>query len=291
MPEATQEKWLAALRRAARAGRKEILEHYDELSRRKVLRRGAGGDLTLLIDEVSEKAILGSLSRDLGEDSFVFVSEELGEARVKDKEKLLPVVVCDPLDGSHNAQVGVPFCSVSIAVLGARQPMPRSRRRLFGDTDVALVESVMTSDEYAAVKGKGSFHNGRKIERRASAGQGRIETLGIECSDIDYLKQLVDRMTKKRVKKVRVLGSVAMSMSLLAGGALDALVFAQPGGARSIDSAAGYLIGKEAGCTFSDIATGAGIESAEVGFHSRLNILGARSGRVHRELVRLVREP
>ena len=254
------------------------------------MKRGAGGDLTILIDQVSETAILDSLRHDLGEQSFVFVSEELGEATVEGDEPR-PIVICDPLDGSHNAQVGIPLSSLSLAVLGVRKQMRPSRKRHFGDVDVALVQSIMTDDEYFGLRGQGAYHNGKSLTRsRASKESERIETLGIECSDVDYFKELITRLTKKRVNKLRALGSVAMSLSLLAEGGLDALIFAQPGGARSIDSAAGCLIAKEAGCIFSDLAGGKKIDSVEVGFHSRVNILGARSERIHREIVRLVHE-
>jgi len=78
--------------------------------------RGVGGDLTLRIDEVSERAIHDSLKSDLGEGSFVFLSEELGEVKVRNGDSL-PVVICDPLDGSQNAKVGIPFFSLSLCVI------------------------------------------------------------------------------------------------------------------------------------------------------------------------------
>lgn len=286
----TQQEWLSALRKAAKAGRRAILANYDETSRSRVVKRGVGGDLTLRIDEVSEKAIHRSLIHDLGEDSFVFISEELGEVRTKDNQPR-PVVICDPLDGSHNAQVGIPLFSLSLAVLGVKKKMRASDKRHFGDVDVALIQSIMTNDEYFALKGRGSYHNGEVLTKTSQEAGPQIKTLGIECGDIDYLKGLISKLTKKKVYKVRVLGSAAISLSLLAEGTLDALVFAQPGGARTIDSPAGYLIAKEAGCNFSDLASASrAIDMVEVGFHSRINLMGAKSDRVHRDLARLVRE-
>ncbi len=291
MSKITQQHWLAILRKAARAGRNAILENYDQASRRKVIKRGVGGDLTLRIDEVSENAIHKSLLRDLHEDSFVFVSEELGEARVTNDDPR-PIVICDPLDGSHNAQVGVPLFSLSLAVLGVKEKTRPSDKRHFGDVDVALIQSIMTNDEYFALKGRGSYHNGELLTKTRHEEGHRIKTLGIECGDIDYLKRLISKLTGKKVYKFRVLGSAAISLSLLAEGTLDALVFAQPGGARTIDSPGGYLIAKEAGCNFSDLAsTSRDIDLVEVGFHSRVNLIGAKNERVRRDLMRLVRQP
>ena len=291
MSKITQQHWLAILRKAARAGRNAILENYDKASRRKVIKRGVGGDLTLRIDEVSENAIHKSLLRDLHEDSFVFVSEELGEARVTNDDPR-PVVICDPLDGSHNAQVGVPLFSLSLAVLGVKKKMRPSDKRYFGDVDVALIQSIMTGDEFYALKGHASYHDRELLKEWRSNQEDRIKTLGVECGDIDYLKELISKLTKKQVYKFRILGSAAISLSLLAEGTLDALVFAQPGGARTIDSPAGYLIAKEAGCKFSDLSSASrDIDQVEVGFHSKINLIGARSKRVQRDLMRLVHEP
>jgi myo-inositol-1(or 4)-monophosphatase len=257
--------------------------------------------MTILIDEVSEKAILASLRRDLGRGSFVFVSEEIGEIAIQGEEREggpRTIVVCDPLDGSHNAQVGIPFSSLSLAVLGVARPPGHSGVGRFRDVDVALVQSIMTEDEYSGVRGRGAYHNGKRLKRAGTRkGTERIETLGVECSDIGYIQKIIESLTQNEksrrrvVNKLRVLGSIAMSMSLLAAGSLDALIFAQPGGARSIDSAAGSLIAEEAGCILSELATGRQVGSLEVGFHSRVNVIGARSERVHRDLLRLVHEP
>ncbi len=290
MSNLTQQQWQGILRKAAKAGRKAILANYDEASRREIVKRGVGGDLTLRIDEVSENAIHRSLRRDLGDGSFVFVSEELGETGAKDNEAR-PIVICDPLDGSHNAQVGIPLFSLSLAVLGVNKKMHPSQKRRFRDVDIALVQNIMTNDEYMALKGHGAYHNGKIMKPNNLRESRRIETLGVECGDIDYFKRLILKLTKKKVYKFRVLGSAAISLSLLGEGTLDGLIFAQPGGARSIDSPAGYLVAKEAGCIFSDLSKVKEIDSVEVGFHSRINLIGARNAKIHEDLAHLVREP
>ena len=106
--------WRAVLGKAAQAGKDAILSQDDSKARREVVGRGFGGDLTLKIDEASERAIHESLNNSLGEDSYLFVSEELGEVPSKDKEAPRPIIVCDPLDGSHNAEVGIPLFSISL---------------------------------------------------------------------------------------------------------------------------------------------------------------------------------
>src|SRR5437016_5622800 len=111
--------WLPILRRAARAGKSAILKNYDHAKRNEIVKRGVGGDMTLRIDEVSEIAIHRSLKKDLGAGTFVFLSEEAGEINDGD-DGPKPVIICDPLDGSDNAQVGIPFFSIALSVIGGK---------------------------------------------------------------------------------------------------------------------------------------------------------------------------
>ena len=263
--------WIPILRKAARAGRNAILQNYDLASRNRIVKRGVGGDMTLRIDELSENAIYNSLQRDLGKGAFVFLSEEVGELNegpTGDK----PVVVCDPLDGSHNAQVGIPFFSIALSVIGAT-----TSRRTFGNILASIVLSVKTDDEYAAAKGNGAFHNGVKLKRK-EAGGSKLQTLLIECGDLNYLREKVlIKITSKEVYKMRLLGSAALSLCLLAEGTGDAIIFAQPGGARTIDSPAGYLIATEAGVSFSDLSQNRKVKDIEIGFNSRFDLLGYAS--------------
>ena len=273
--------WLPALKKAARAGRRAILQNYTESSRHKVLGRGMGGDMTLRIDKVSENAIYNSLKRDLG-NSFVFLSEEVGEvSKLHNGAVDIPTIVCDPLDGSHNAEVGIPLFSLALSVL---EPIERSQAagRSFGNITNALITSIKTEDEFVASKGKGSFHNGKKIKSAPTHASFEINTLLIECSDVDYLREkILGPLSSKEINKTRLLGSAAMSYCMLATGSGDALIFAQPGGARTIDSPAGFLIAREAGCLFSNLAGEKNsVEDIEVGFSSRANIVGARSPEV-----------
>lgn len=286
------QRWIKILRKAALAGRSGILDNYDIKSRTEVLSRGAGGDLTLKIDQASERRIYRSLVDDLGSDSFVFLSEEIGEVGT-DKDDPRPIVVCDPLDGSHNAQVGVPLFSISLCVLGLSRNIRKGEPRFLDDVDVGLILNVPTGDEYRAIKTRGAFHNEEKITTRPPISPpgrpGRFPTIGIECGDLDTIKEALGELNSRNVYKLRVLGSAAISLCLLADTTFDGLLFIQPKGARTIDSPAGYLIAREAGRVFSV----AGNErkklgSVKIGFDSRVNIVGARNPETLARLSKLV---
>ena len=284
--------WLSVLRRAADAGKRAILSNYDYSERRTVIGRGAGGDLTLKIDKISETAIHRSLIKDLKGESFVFVSEELGEKELPEEGER-PVVVCDPLDGSHNAQVGIPFFAISLSVLGLRRKLPQNEKRYFRDVDIGVIQSVPTSDEFTAIKGKGAVHNGNSISNEFEKFQDgkKIETLEIECGDVNYLKKLIMHLTAQEIYKIRTLGSAALGFSLLANGTIRGFIFAQPSGARTIDSPAGYLIAKESGRIVTDLSGKLNdLDSVEIGFHSRMSILGAANKIVHKQLSRILND-
>lgn len=280
-------KWKPVLRRAATSGKKAILRNYDLTNRTTVVKRGVGGDLTLKIDELSERAIYSSLRKDLGKESFVFLSEELGEIGARDHSA--PVVICDPLDGSHNAQSGIPFFSIALSVIES----PRDEQdRTFGNLTSGIILSIKTEDEYFATKGEGAYHNNKRLSPRRN-GASQIQTLLIETGDFDYLKgRLLPKFSKRYVNKTRMLGSAALSYCLLADGSADAMIFAQPGGARTIDSPAGYLIARENGCVFSD-ASGrfSNIDQVKVGFDSRINLVGAHNKETCERLKKLVSAP
>lgn len=273
-----QPNWGAILRRAGKAGRSAILRNYTESSRHKELRRGVGGDMTLRIDAVSERAIFSSLRRDLGSE-FIFLSEEMGEIS-KARSEDAPIIVCDPLDGSHNAEVGIPVFSLALSVIEPGS----ANGRTFGNITNSLITSITTEDEFYAVKGKGAFRNGKRLKMTQKSGSRLINTLLIETGDLEYLREnILSKLTKEDVNKTRLLGSAAISYCMLASGAGDGFIFAQRGGARTIDSPAGYLIAKETGACFSNLTEGsidAPVESVEVGFSSRVNLVGGRNAEI-----------
>jgi len=279
----TEKEWVKILRRAALAGMSAIEHNYTPSSRTRVTKKGAGGDLTLEIDELSEAAIYDSLSNDLGRDSFVFVSEEMGEIKSsREVENPKPIILCDPLDGSHNAQVGLPLFSISLSVFGLKRKIGKNDKRRLGDVDVGLVFNIPAKEEFFAIKGIGVYHNEMKISGKLKKSTKvqkaeRFSTIGIECGDVDYLKKVMKNLSSKSVYKLRVLGSAAISYCLLAEGTFDGFLFVQPNGARTIDSPAGYLIAREARRVFADLSGEVkDIDRVGVGFDSRINMIGAR---------------
>ena len=91
--------------------------------------------------------------------SFVFFSEELGKTIVGDKPEVMLVV--DPIDGSRNTFFGIPiYCtSISVGDLSGK----------VGGVEVGYTKNLVNGDEYHAIKGKGAFKNGERINTLVGA--------------------------------------------------------------------------------------------------------------------------
>jgi myo-inositol-1(or 4)-monophosphatase len=205
----------------------EILPTRRE--REPVVRTGEGGDETTAIDQAAEDAVVTRLEA-LTED-FVLVSEELGTRPfgVGGERR----VVVDPIDGSVNAKRGIPFFSFSLAV--ADGPA-------MGDVSFGYVYDFGTREEWTAERGVGAFLDG--IQLGAVRPKETVEILSFEGTTTPII---VDRIggVLELAGRVRVMGSLALSLCHLAAGRVDAVCSLKP--ARSVDIAAAQLLVRECG--------------------------------------------
>jgi myo-inositol-1(or 4)-monophosphatase len=221
--------WLA-LCRACVADIEEILEQLPTRAEREpVLRTGMGGDDTTAIDGAAEDAVvarLGALEAD-----FMLVSEELGERTFGAGGPLR--VVVDPIDGSVNAKRGIPFFSLSLAV--ADGPT-------MADVRFGFVHDFGAGEEWVAERGGGARLNGAPLT--GPPPKDPIEILSFEATTTAYI---VDRAPALLgvAERLRVMGSLALSLCHLAAGRVDAVCSLKA--ARSIDVAAAQLLVLERG--------------------------------------------
>lgn len=198
--------------------------------------RGAGGNATSRADKVLEDAILKA-AKGL---KLSVLSEEAG--RVDHGSHLVAIV--DPLDGSRNAGRGIPFHCASVAI------GPAGADGTLNDIVAGVVRNLVTGDEYAAVKGKGAWANGKPIKARpfdpAEVVVGMIA---------DYASTEIEEAHARRGHHIRDLGSAALELCLVGTGAMDAFVVRRPW-LRVIDIAAATLICREAGGVVIDSQTG-----------------------------------
>ncbi len=163
------------------------------------------------------------------DEDFVLVSEELGE-RVFGAGGTSRVVV-DPIDGSVNAKRGIPFFSLSLAV--ADGPT-------MGDVAFGYVYDFGSGEEWTAERGVGAFLDG--VPLGALRPKETIEILSFEGTTTPVIADRIGTVLDLAAR-VRVMGSLALSLCHLAAGRVDGVVSLKP--ARSVDIAAAQLLVRE----------------------------------------------
>jgi len=216
--------WLGICRAATADVQRVLAELPTRVEREPVLSRGEGGDDTTAIDAAAEHVILARFA-DLG---VTVVSEEIGELGAGGTR-----VVIDPIDGSLNAKRGIPFFSISIAVAEG------DRMR---DVDFAYVYDFGSGEEWTAHRGEGAFLNGERIG--GVRPKDRIEILSFEATLTSEVADKAAAFTGV-AHRIRIMGSLALSLCHLAAGRMDAVVSLKP--YRSVDVAAGQLLVTECG--------------------------------------------
>ena len=197
--------------------------------REPVVGAGRGGDDTTAIDAAAERAIVARLES-AGED-FVLVSEELGEMRVGGGGDLR--VVVDPIDGSLNAKRGLPFFSVSLALADGPS---------MADVRLGYVFDFGSGEEWTAERGGGAALNGGRIE--GPGPKREVEVLALEATRTSLVADKAAAFSGLAYR-LRILGSLAISLCHLAAGRVDAVCSLKP--ARAVDIAAAQLLVRERG--------------------------------------------
>jgi myo-inositol-1(or 4)-monophosphatase len=219
---------------------------------------GKGGDRTLAIDRRCEDAVFAELEALAAAGaSFVAVSEERGEVSFGAGGSAR--VVIDPIDGSLNARRTVPSHSLSVAV---------SAGDSMAEVEFGYVYDFGADEEFAARRGEGATLDGTPIE--VAADGERLELLGVEAAEPQRALESLGALAGK-VYRLRVVGSIAISVAYVAAGRFDAMIGLRP--CRSVDAAAAQLIAREAGgeVAFGDLSPA----SAALGLDARYPIAAA----------------
>ena len=245
--------WLETCRQCVDDIRDVLQRLPTRVEREPVLQVGQGGDDTTAIDQAAEDAVVARLAA-LGGD-FVLVSEELGVRTFGGGGPR--TVVVDPIDGSVNAKRGIPFFSFSLAV--ADGPT-------MGDVSFGYVYDFGTGEEWTAEREGGAYVNGERLG--GVRPKDTIEILSFEGTTTPIIAERIAHAVGV-AGRVRVMGSLALSLCHLAAGRVDGVVSLKP--ARSVDIAAAQLLVRECGLAaelFEDPPFGAA--PLDLGARSRL---------------------
>jgi myo-inositol-1(or 4)-monophosphatase len=232
--------WLELCRAAGDAAA-AALDAVPLAARGRRLERGEGGDVTMTLDSVTEAAAIATL--EAAAIPMTVISEERGVVELGGGGP--PLAVIDPVDGSLNAKRGLPFHAFSIAIADGPS---------MDDVEVAYILDFFCGEQWHALRGGGAWLDGVRLDRLAPAD--RLEIVGLETAR----PELVAQTGMLQSDRVRALGSVALSMCLVAAGRLDGMLSLRP--VRSVDAAAAQLIVREAGglVAFPDAADQVGLD-------------------------------
>lgn len=214
---------------AARAGGLVLREHFRREA--EVFAKEAG-DVVTTADHASEAAILARIRETFP--SHAIFAEEAG-AQAADSEYLW---VVDPLDGTHNFVLGLPYFSVSVALQYA------------GQLVLGVVYHPLLDDVYVAEQHRGAELNGQRLH---------VTDLGDLNRAIAYYDQgyAVEREAGLRAythvasatRRCLHLWSPALDWCTVARGRAHLIVVNQ---AEVEDKLAGVLILQEAGGVVTD---------------------------------------
>jgi myo-inositol-1(or 4)-monophosphatase len=233
MPLPDDADWLGLCRSAAHAAREAVGGLTSTAARSVQFGEGKGGDTTLAVDRAAEDAVISALASSGA--PLVVVSEERGEVSLNGGSEGGGCVrlVVDPVDGSMNAKRGLPFACVSLAVAAGSR---------MADVEVGFVAELDPPRDWWALRGGGAFRDRDRLERLAP---GPLEVLGLETARPALVAAAAPAIAGLEARRLRVLGSVAAAMCLVAAGRLDAMITLRE--VRSVDVAAAQLIVEEAG--------------------------------------------
>jgi len=253
--------WLAICRGAVGDVQQVLADLPNRGEREPVVAAGEGGDDTTAIDAAAERVIL---ARFVGLDARI-ISEEVGSSGNGRWR-----IVVDPIDGSLNAKRGIPFFSLSVAVADGDT---------MGDVVFGYVYDFGSGEEWTAKRNEGARLNGEPLG--PDRPKGRIEILSFEAT---LTSEVADRAAAFTgvAHRLRIMGSLALSLCHLAAGRVDAVCSLKP--FRSVDVAAGQLLVRERGLALAQADVDEPFDAAPLDLVRRSRIAAAGTD----ELCRLV---
>jgi fructose-1,6-bisphosphatase/inositol monophosphatase family enzyme len=178
-------------------------------------RRAGQYEVDLHVDDVCVPPLLDA--------GFSVLSEESGPQHPPGGGATRGTVVVDPLDGSTNASLGLPWCATALCLVVDERPT------------VAMVTNLVTGERFEAVRGDGARRGGRPVTvgEPTPLGEAIVVTNGQAPATPGW-------------RQFRALGATALDIASVARGAFDGYVDFD-GGVSVWDYLAALLILEEAG--------------------------------------------
>ena len=186
------------------------------------------------VDINAEHQLVKGLMKALPEAGFI-----TEENSVEQSNKEFTWVI-DPLDGTTNFLHGLPFYSVSVALLHNNEPV------------IGIVHDVSRNEQFYGYKNGGAFLNGRQLNISSPKTlHDSLIVMGFFYNETDVLEIFLNIMRRlvSESRAFRRLGSAALDLAYVAAGRCDAFFEFN---LNAWDVAGGALLVKEAGGIISD---------------------------------------
>jgi len=212
-----QEYLKAAIKAAKEAG-KIALQRSSDI---KIFPKGTSGDIVTNVDMEVEQVIVERLSSEFP--NFGFICEE--KCNIAPNSGLVWVV--DPIDGTRNYSIGLPFFCISIALVRKNVPV------------VGVVYDPNKDEVFYAIQGKGSYLNGKCIcVSKKSSLEDAVASISFQLWE-----KIREFSNKKGFAACRCFGAVALELCYVASARLDLML---RNNINPWDGAAGAVIVREA---------------------------------------------
>lgn len=225
---------------------------------------GADGTPTKLIDKVAEDLVIAYLIKHRLCKNLI--SEEIGKIAIGGERG---TIFLDPVDGTYNAIMNIPFYALSIAYAEEGQIIR------------AFVQNLATGEVFTAEKGKGAFLNGNPIHVSSVSD---LQTSAMSIYGKHFQQDRIFNLMQK-IRRFRQFGASALEISYVAAGRIDGFVDLRKT-LRVTDAAAGVLICEEAGGLVTDM------HGRMISFADEVTIgtcLIATNGHLHRKVIEYLR--
>jgi fructose-1,6-bisphosphatase/inositol monophosphatase family enzyme len=173
------------------------------------------------VDDVCVAPLLGA--------GYSVLSEESGLQHPPEGPSAIGTVVVDPLDGSTNASLGLPWCATSLCLV------------LDGEPAVAVVANLATGARYTATRGGGATLDGQPISLTSTTAldDAVIAISGLPDHHYGW-------------RQFRAMGASALDICAVAHGRFDGFVDMSPDAHGVWDYLGGMLVVQEAGGVVAD---------------------------------------
>ncbi len=189
---------------------------------------GADGTPTKCIDLKAEKTAIEYFEENT---DHTILSEERGLIE-QDGDGF---IVMDPVDGTSNSLLDIPFYCISLAYTPSD----------LSEVKVGYIRNLYTGTEYHALEGEGSYKDGERLRPEAESLEKNLFSVYLGKRAIPKSFDIASR-----ARRVRSLGSAALEICMVAEGTSDLYYHRTPEEKRSlrlIDIAAATLILREVG--------------------------------------------